>query len=222
MLWCWPVPCAGLCDTALLPGAAGPYLEVLACRLIVHDVCLAGAVHGVGDLLTGTTFVQADLRHTWQQAQGAGEAHIHTQQAQAGSTVECGVVIRASLQSCTGCGKGGPGVLTSALHNTSQLCMVLSTAENCADPGAQQCPRHSALTAVTCLMLEASTQINAASSTLTNGPGCVAYGQLEVDIICGQVVPVTHVLHQHPQPHLQRQAASRKLSNQQLRSGAGV
>jgi hypothetical protein len=41
------------------------HLEVLARRLIVHDVCLAGAVHGVGDLLTSTALVQADLRNTW-------------------------------------------------------------------------------------------------------------------------------------------------------------
>lgn len=59
---------------AVLPCPAGSYLEVLACRLIVHDVCLASAVHGVGDLLTSTALVQADLRHTWQQAQGGAHA----------------------------------------------------------------------------------------------------------------------------------------------------
>lgn len=40
----------------------------------------------------------------------------------------------------------------------------------------------------------------------TNGPGRVANSQLEVDVVGCQVVPVTHVLHQHPQPYLQQHA----------------
>lgn len=36
-----------------------------------------------------------------------------------------------------------------------------------------------------------------------DGPGRVAYGQLEVHVAGGQVVAVVHVLHHHPQAHLQ-------------------
>lgn len=123
----------------LVVPVAPAHLEVLACRLIVHDVRLAGAVHGVGDLLTSTALVQADLRHTWQQAQGAGGAHTcqlsnvdthsrHSRHRQAAA-------FRVVLQSCAGCSNGWP------MCGGNQLCiMVLSAAGTRPDLGVQ--PHH--------------------------------------------------------------------------------